>query len=566
MPIISNHSEEEKIQSTGSTRQSGHHVGRSLTPGDHFVDHRRIPNDIASINNDVQYLASPEEHRVLKNPITNMNEQPRSTPRDSKLTLRKYDTDETVEFRGGSTLIFTEDEIGSAKASVVTNGLENISLPDVKTKKDENGYGKITNLGKMERMKQPEYVDKTTFGQIENEAVNKRQISPLQSFTRMYADTAHTALITSYNRFKLPIADIEHRKAFRHIFITRPECYIMGTDGISQQVLLDPDMAACYARFPHVLRALSPVYVCHTPGTVLNSNWNYLLCNRVQGLTTSGMTLNVLESMTSAIRGATVTPGTITQSNNGGTLDLSFVDTKYLDVYEMLRMWMLYIHKRRTGEFFPSFNDYKQQNSWGNPGGSVKSGNLTYRSTHPYDRALDYCASLFDIVTDETGTRIIYWCKYYGIFPVSASNGMLTNDKNGPLTNEATITSTFRYQYRLENNLKTLQEFNFNAGIANSLGDDMVAQLTDYLAMKDPFTNMNGQAQTRSTSFVGGFRSDESYGGAHAMFTGSPYIIKFWDQSKKRDPWDPSNTVMFQAALGFMQAPVATGDMMNAGI
>jgi hypothetical protein len=53
---------------------------------------------------------------------------------------------------------------------------------------------------------------------------------------------------------------------------------------------------------------------------------------------------------------------------------------------------------------------------------------------HPYDRALDYCASLFDIVTNESGTKILYWCKYYGIYPIQATPSGLTNTNNSPLT------------------------------------------------------------------------------------------------------------------------------------
>ena len=335
-------------------------------------------------------------------------------------------------------------------------------------------------------------------------------------------------------------------------------------DKPSYQVLNDDDMATCWQRFPHVIRTLSPVYITPSPFRPEYANWNWLLCNRVQGMSTGANTLNLVDSMTKGVRGATVTMGKNLGTNLGGTLELSFMDTKYMDVYEMLRIWMLYIHKRRMGSFYPSYNGYQQSNGFYVNGASVfQPGG--YSTLHPYDRALDYCASVYDIVTNETGTKILYWCKYYGVFPVNISNPMLSNDSNAPLTSNPKISASFQYQYKQENIFKNLVEFNFNAGICDSVGN-MRSDVSTYLRSSVPFLyREKGEGGTVYTN-----ENLKNYVGAASMFTGSPYIITQY--SGAYDPWQWTSNMtnnMVEADLCFV--PLFYGqselnDSMNLGI
>lgn len=402
-----------------------------------------------------------------------------------------------------------------------------------------------------------------SFTPSEEQAAQLTPTTPFHPFTRSFPDRARSAIITSYNRTKLPVADIEHRKAFRHIFITRPECYLMAsTDQPSMQAMNDEDMNTCWLRMPHVLRALSPVYVTQCVSVPHYANWNFLLSNRVQGMTTGANTLTTVDSMTKGVRGATVLPGKNLTSNLGGSLELQFTDTKYMDVYEMLRIWMLYIHKRRTGQFFPPFNGYQYENAF-YPAGSGGQRSGGFGLLHPYDRALEYCASVFDIVTNESGTKILYWCKYYGLYPTNVTSSILANTKNAALTGEATVSATFQYQYKQENLFKNLVEFNYNAGLVDSVGKTR-SDVTAYLRNSVPFLyREDGKGGTSYTT--GNLRN---YKGAAGMFTGSPYIMT--EMSGSYDPWRwGSNSKIVQATLGFIPLFYGQPDVnaaMNLGI
>ncbi len=386
--------------------------------------------------------------------------------------------------------------------------------------------------------------------------------SPLHPFMRTYADRAHQAIVSAYNRTKIPIADIEHRKGFRYIFITRPECYLLADSTTPcLQMEQDEDMHTAWCRMPHVIRALSPVYVAPAYGRPSHANWNYLLCNRVMNMDASGQTLAVNDSVTKGVRGATVTPGKNITSNLGGTLSISFRDTKYMDVYETLRLWTWYIHKRTSGAFFPPFNCYQRINDFPGSGRISTHGGSKY---HPYDRALEYCASIYDIITNETGTKILYWCKYYGVYPTSVTSSILSASKNGSsLTDEATVSSSFQYQYKRENVFKNLVEFNYNAGIFDNMGV-LRADVSDYIRNEASFLYLENGLDGTSGQPTHGL---SNYIGAAGMFTGSPFIVS--ETAFSEDPWRGKQQQVVRSYLQFM--PVSSvdqklEDQMNLGI
>jgi hypothetical protein len=364
---------------------------------------------------------------------------------------------------------------------------------------------------------------------------SKPPISPIHPFHRMNSKenphTADEAIFKTYNRTKLPIADIEWRKGFRHIFITRPECYLMGGSGASadfcEQAVNDEDFGSAITRMPHIIKLLSPWYVSGSlTDDILDANWNFLLSNRVQGLSVAATSMTINDSVGKSIEGFTITPAMHVESRQGSTLDLTFRDTKNLEVYEYLRLLMLYMYKRKKGIFIPPYNGYQIQNDFikdipesGNPLTGAQ-----YTRYHPYDRALEYCSSLYDIVTNESGTKILYWCKYYGIYPTSVSPS-LSNDNNGPIT-ELTTSATFKYHYRLENTNKVLVEFNHDAGLVDDVGN--IKQGT--IANSMPFLLREAHDDPVMPKYIG----------AAGMFTGSPYIVMAKTQT---DPFSRSTPI-----------------------
>lgn len=362
-------------------------------------------------------------------------------------------------------------------------------------------------------------------------------ISPLHPFTRINGNgtsvvrSAKQAVFKSYNRSHIPIADVEFRKAFRHVFFTRPECYVAYKEsnavGLCDQAFYDEDFSSLYSRMPHVVQLLAPSYIVgpigdsRIDGEYILNNWNYLLSNRVLSITFGEDSLSTKDSVTKSSEGYTVTPGLHLESRVGSTISVSFRDTKDLEVYEFIKAWMLYIHKRERGIFYPPFNGYSKSNAF-QPGKQViQSNKILERMCHPYDRALEYCASLFDVVTNESDSKIIHWCKYYGIFPISVS-APLSSDNGGAITNEMKIEVTFKYHYKLPGVNKTLVEFNYNSGLCDPVGKLITPNFNNIKASQ-PF--MVKDEKSTKSDLTNKYNVLAQHIGASGMFTGTPFIL-----------------------------------------
>jgi len=337
-------------------------------------------------------------------------------------------------------------------------------------------------------------------------------LSPLRPFTSTDPKYAHKSIFSSYNRTLLPVADVEFRKGFKHIMISRPECYIMWNGkGLSQQAEYDPDFNSSYTRLPHICELLSPSYIIggKLSGTESNGivcNWNYLLSNMISSISGDYKTsISTKEGMTKSIEGHTVLPGGTLESTHGGNLTITFRETKNLEVYECLKLWMLYIHKIRKGIFAPSYNGYQYENSY--LGKSTVNAN--YPMYHPYDRALDYTCSIFENITNESMDKILYWDKWYGCYPIEATLNGIDSSTNA-ITAPLTVSATFRYQYKSPpcRNMNLI-EFNYNAGLVNHIGEP-VTQNVSCVANHIVSENLNGV---------------RNYMGPLDLFTGTPYIV-----------------------------------------
>ena len=376
---------------------------------------------------------------------------------------------------------------------------------------------------------------------------NHVPLSPLHPFTRIdeYKGGLYRAtkkmLFQTYNRTHIPVADAEFRKGFRHIFFNRPECYVMYVDNgkphLCQQAAKDEDFYSLYQRLPHVVELLAPSYVVGTMSTAsyantssssFHDNWNYLLSNRVIGMEIGEEQLSQKETVSKSVEGYTVMPGLHMDSRTGSTISISFRDTKDLEVYEFLKAWMAYIHKRARGYFAPPYFGYQYENIFYPTNRVPTKINKTYKTypLHPYDRALEYTASIFDFATNECDDKIIYWCKYFGVYPVSVSSP-IANENNGPISADSfKINATFRYQYKLPGSNKSLVEFNYNSGICDELGNLKLAQTPKYsmpFIHKDRLDDTRVYPQQWDTH-------DPCYAlaqalGASGLFTGTPMVL-----------------------------------------
>jgi hypothetical protein len=120
---------------------------------------------------------------------------------------------------------------------------------------------------------------------------------------------------------------------------------------------------------------------------------------------------------------------------------------------------MLYIDNVSTGAWSPSYNLYGTK--------TVNSG--SHKASHVYERALDYAASIYVFKCAPDGETILYWDKYYGVFPTSTGAGALSWDIGDGISNRPKISVPFRYSWRRPMSPISLVEFNLNANITDGI-------------------------------------------------------------------------------------------------
>ena len=107
-------------------------------------------------------------------------------------------------------------------------------------------------------------------------------------------------------------------------------------------------------------------------------------------------------------------------------------------MYQLHRLWLEYISGVYRGTISPTKNTITE-------------------------KILDYAGAIYYIITGADGETILYWEKYYGIFPTNISTDALNWDIEKIISNPS-FTVTYRYSIRNSYDPAILTEFNQNSG------------------------------------------------------------------------------------------------------
>lgn len=116
------------------------------------------------------------------------------------------------------------------------------------------------------------------------------------------------------------------------------------------------------------------------------------------------------------------------KSRTAGTASITFKDNKWMHVFSALK----------------AFNEYVEH---------VSLGVVSPRMSDIYDGIIDYPISMYYIVTDMTGSAILYWEKVMGMFPMSVPNSVFAKEENNPQgIGDLQYNIQFRYTARSRSN------------------------------------------------------------------------------------------------------------------
>ena len=242
---------------------------------------------------------------------------------------------------------------------------------------------------------------------------------------------------TRYNRFKLSMPDDYLSRGFAHIFITKPDCNLYESDytNLLKKVKKDPNFAYAFDHRKRIINSLTQ----HHGDNGDKHDWNLLLSNKAEDFSLSDESITTETTPENFMKQKIVFGKTSYESKSQGECSVKYTDNRDLDIYHMHKLWTDYIDKVYSGKWLPR-DDY----IWG--------------------KIIDYASSLYYVLTAEDGETIIFWSKYYGIFPVNLPSSQYSWSKGQSITSPE-VNITYQYSLKEDFNPLALAEINVNSHI-----------------------------------------------------------------------------------------------------
>lgn len=241
------------------------------------------------------------------------------------------------------------------------------------------------------------------------------------------------SFFTKFNRFNISYPDLTLDKTFAYVFITRPDLNILADTSkkspLHSQVQNDPTCYYINNTRPEILQSL-------TKNLSSMHDFNTFLCNHASSFEVSDEFIKTGE-MGETFTGYKIAFGKNNiESKTAGSFSIQYTDDRELNIYKMHKLWIDYISKVYRGEWKP-----KQE----------------YRA----NKVLDYATSVYYILCGADGETILFWSKYYGVFPTNTPSSTLSWSKGSSLKNPE-YGITYQYSFKEDFNPLSLAEFNIN--------------------------------------------------------------------------------------------------------
>lgn len=241
-----------------------------------------------------------------------------------------------------------------------------------------------------------------------------------------------------YNRFKIADPNVQLQKGFAHVFFVRPSCHILKSKSPSQlrKGLAKNELFSYAHRSSHwLLRELSS-----TNGQ--DHDFMLFLSNYAASFSLSDEYINT-DTYGKTYTGYKIAYGKSNiESKVAGQFNVTFNDDRNLHVYQLHRLWTEYINAVYRGEIAPTDNMIKK-------------------------KILDYVGACYYIVTAEDGETVIFWSKYYGVFPTNVPSSQYSWGA-GNVIQSPQIDITYQFSFKEDYNPYSILEFNYNSRVGST--------------------------------------------------------------------------------------------------
>lgn len=249
-----------------------------------------------------------------------------------------------------------------------------------------------------------------------------------------------------YNRFKMSVPDEILQKSFAHVFFVKPDCNIIPsqytpTDTTAGERANEKIFAYAANSSPEIIRDLT------SRDRNTDSDFSFILSNAAASFSLSDEYINAADYGQSWTGYKIAFGRNDSDSKIAGKFVVSFNDDKRLNIYKLIRCWVEYISGVYRGVYLPK----------------VETIN---------DHIMDYAGAVYYILTAEDGETIIFWSKYYGVFPLTIPSSQYSWAR-GTLLSNPSMDVEFMFSFKEDYNYDTIIEFNHNAWVPEDARNDI---------------------------------------------------------------------------------------------
>lgn len=250
--------------------------------------------------------------------------------------------------------------------------------------------------------------------------------------------TLYKKYVDNYNKFKMVYGDDMLSKTFAHVFFVRPDCNIFKENGSNYQLIpaLEnlPDFYYARRHCPDMLRQLTQSKYSFGHQFMLYPS------NKVRSFEVADEYITT-DSYGQGCTGYKIPYGKHNvESRTSDKFSITYIDDRDLHLYNMHKLWIDYISYVYRGKIVP-------------------------KKSYMQNKVIDYATCLYYILCAEDGETVIFWSKYWGVFPTKApsSSFSFTADNPGGIS-KPEFTIEYQYAWKEDFNPLSMVEFNEHGG------------------------------------------------------------------------------------------------------
>lgn len=240
---------------------------------------------------------------------------------------------------------------------------------------------------------------------------------------------------TNFNRYGSTEPDYHLTGSKGHVFMTRPALNIFGSSASDVSTKIKESADAAF--FAEAINRHSIIAKSLTPNLSGSHDFIPIIHNAARSIDIQDTSIDTLEHGETLTKWKIIYAKNAIKSMTSGTFSIDYVDDSQLSISYLHLVWLYYMNGVSRGEFEP------------NPE-FVKNG------------ILDYASSCYYILTDITGENIIFWSKYWGVFPTNYPSSSFSM-KSGDMVKVPDITIQYAYSFKKDMDPLILAEFNRNS-------------------------------------------------------------------------------------------------------